>query len=84
MPPSPGAQEVGCSPPPPGQGYEGGESVDSAKGLGAEKRWGPAEPLGEPQSTRVILHFDIDAFYAQVEEIRNPSLKGKPVGITQK
>ena len=33
---------------------------------------------------RVIIHIDIDCFYAQVEEILNPSLKNKPVGISQK
>lgn len=48
------------------------------------KPFGAAEPLGEPDSTRVILHFDIDAFYAQVEEMRDPSLREKPLGITQK
>lgn len=48
------------------------------------KPFGAAEPLGDPDSTRVILHFDIDAFYAQVEEMRDPSLREKPLGITQK
>ncbi|XP_055697145.1 DNA polymerase iota isoform X2 [Phlebotomus papatasi] len=33
---------------------------------------------------RVIIHIDIDCFYAQVEELRQPELKGKPLGIQQK
>lgn len=33
--------------------------------------------------SRTIIHIDIDCFYAQVEEIRDPSLKTKPVGIQQ-
>lgn len=33
---------------------------------------------------RVILHFDLDCFYAQVEMIRNPSLRHVPLGIQQK
>ena len=28
---------------------------------------------------RIILHFDIDYFYAQVEVLKNPELKGKPL-----
>lgn len=31
----------------------------------------------------VILHFDIDHFYSQVEEVMNPALKNFPVGIKQ-
>ncbi|KAG2491453.1 hypothetical protein HYH03_010239 [Edaphochlamys debaryana] len=33
---------------------------------------------------RVILHFDCDCFYAQVEEVRNPELRQVPLGVTQK
>lgn len=33
---------------------------------------------------RVILHIDIDCFYAQVEMLRNPALRTKPLGIQQK
>ncbi|XP_031620087.1 DNA polymerase iota [Contarinia nasturtii] len=40
--------------------------------------------LSEEQHTNVIIHIDIDCFYAQVEEIRDPTLRDKPVGIQQK
>ncbi len=33
---------------------------------------------------RCILHFDIDYFYAQVEEVLNPSLRERPLAIQQK
>mmetsp|Transcript_59264 Transcript_59264/g.136836 ORF Transcript_59264/g.136836 Transcript_59264/m.136836 type:complete len:140 (+) Transcript_59264:3-422(+) len=33
---------------------------------------------------RVICSIDLDCFYAQCEELRNPELKGKPVGVQQK
>uniref|UniRef100_A0A8C3XAV7 DNA polymerase iota n=1 Tax=Catagonus wagneri TaxID=51154 RepID=A0A8C3XAV7_9CETA len=35
-------------------------------------------------SSRVIVHMDLDCFYAQVEMISNPELKGKPLGVQQK
>lgn len=40
--------------------------------------------LSEEQHNNVIIHIDIDCFYAQVEEIRDPTLRDKPVGIQQK
>ncbi|NXW90036.1 POLI polymerase, partial [Alopecoenas beccarii] len=33
---------------------------------------------------RVIMHMDLDCFYAQVEMIRNPELRDKPLGVQQK
>ena len=39
---------------------------------------------GPPDCSRVIMHFDADCFYAQIEELRDPSLRDKPLGITQK
>ncbi|XP_058813261.1 DNA polymerase iota [Topomyia yanbarensis] len=34
--------------------------------------------------SRVIIHIDMDYFYAQVEEILDPSLKNKPFGVKQR
>ena len=34
-----------------------------------------------PSQTRVIILIDLDYFFAQCEEIRNPALKGKPVVV---
>lgn len=38
----------------------------------------------EASHPNTIVHIDIDCFYAQVEEIRDPSLKHVPLGIQQK
>lgn len=38
--------------------------------------------LSAPQ--KVIVHFDLDCFYAQVEMIRNPALRNVPLGVQQK
>ncbi|KAJ8415629.1 hypothetical protein AAFF_G00426090 [Aldrovandia affinis] len=40
-------------------------------------------PMKVP-SHRIVLHFDLDCFYAQVEMIRNPELRNTPLGIQQK
>ncbi|XP_030272377.1 DNA polymerase iota isoform X2 [Sparus aurata] len=39
---------------------------------------------GPTPAHRVILHFDLDCFYAQVEMMRNPALREVPLGIQQK
>lgn len=33
---------------------------------------------------KVVIHVDFDYYYAQVEEIMNPELKNKPIGIKQR
>ncbi|XP_019741067.1 DNA polymerase iota isoform X2 [Hippocampus comes] len=45
---------------------------------------GPSLSKRPTPAHRVILHFDLDCFYAQVEMIRNPALRDVPLGIQQK
>ncbi|XP_061874719.1 DNA polymerase iota isoform X2 [Colius striatus] len=54
-----------------------------------EEDWlGPqyhSKPVSAQSATcRVIVHLDLDCFYAQVEMVRNPELRDKPLGVQQK
>ncbi|XP_023589727.1 DNA polymerase iota isoform X2 [Trichechus manatus latirostris] len=62
-------------------GSEGAPSTEEGSGLPGFHH--EVVPTGSA-SSRVIVHVDLDCFYAQVEMISNLELKGKPLGVQQK
>lgn len=40
--------------------------------------------INEHLHPNVIIHVDFDYYYAQVEEVLNPELENKPIGIKQR
>ena len=48
--------------------------------MGAEENEIGVEPAAS--RSRKIIHIDIDAFYASVQQRDNPELRGKPIAVS--
>ncbi|XP_071585798.1 DNA polymerase iota isoform X2 [Heliangelus exortis] len=70
--------------PPPTEEQEEKEEEEEEGGCFYPQPGGGDAPPASWTRSRVILHLDLDCFYAQVEMIRNPALRNKPLGVQQK
>ncbi|XP_032855613.1 DNA polymerase iota isoform X2 [Tyto alba] len=75
--------------PPPTEEEEDEEKEEEEDWFGPQRGSGTAPPApGHSRSVlaarRVVVHIDLDCFYAQVEMIRHPELREKPLGVQQK